>query len=120
MPSPHLFPTLKGNAEHSLQSGRARSPALKSVSTPWRSPRGTYLFFMTFKLVHPEVLHLPGYCLSSGVRALVYPLVSCCALLISVPLAGGGGNFWWCQVPLSIMQLVIGAVTTSRVSDPPY
>lgn len=77
MPSPHLFPTLKGNAEHSLQSGWARSPALKSVSTPWCSPRGTYLFFMTFKLVHPEVLHLPGYCLGSGMRALVYPLVSC-------------------------------------------
>lgn len=88
MPFPHLLPSIQGHAEHSLQSGRARSRGPKSVSMPWCSPGGTYLFFMTFKLVHPKVLHLSRYCLGRGTRALVYPLVSCSVLLISVPLWG--------------------------------
>lgn len=82
------YPTNKGHAEHSLQPGQARSRGLKPVSMPWCCPRGTYLFFMTFKLIHPEVLHLPRYCLGSGARVLVYPLESCGALQISVLLVG--------------------------------
>lgn len=77
MPSLHLLPTIKGHTEHSLQSGWARSRGPKSVSMPWCSPGVTYLFFMTFKLVHPKVLHLSSlcrYCLGGGMRALVIHL----------------------------------------------
>lgn len=86
-----------------------REQRTEAWHTTWCSPRGTYLFFVTFKLVHPKVLH-PSRCyLGSGVS----PGTSTCEPRWTPGLSAA----WW--TVLVVLGALVNNATGNRSCDHP-